>query len=45
MGSTPNTITDDQGNKYELYPSFDHDTQKDGYILVYVPEFKENDIL
>lgn len=40
-----NTITDDQGNKYELVPSFDHETQRQGYVLVYIAEFQEGDVL
>lgn len=40
-----NTITDDQGNKYELRSYFDHETQTDGYILVYLPIFQEGDTL
>lgn len=40
-----NTITDDQGNKYELQPIFDHDSQKYIYGLVYVPVFQKEDEL
>lgn len=40
-----NTITDDQGNKYELRPYFDHETQTSGFILVYIAAFQEGDTL
>lgn len=33
-----NTITDDQGKRYELTPFFDHDTQTAGCILVPISE-------
>lgn len=40
-----NTLTDDQGNKYELHPFFDHESQTHGYILVYIAKFQKGDIL
>jgi hypothetical protein len=40
-----NTITDDQGNKYELFPYQDYTTDRQSYLLVYIPEFQEGDIL